>query len=131
MNTPPFVVVADRGNFKAFAIEPTQVHGPAPRLLESIEFTDARQDFSDRFSDQAGGFPNAGTQGKGNSHAERLSLETELDLRLFRQISEHLNKLLEDKNPKRWGFAAPAEINGALLERVDSKWKERLTANLT
>ena len=131
MTTPPLLLLADRGCLKAFHVNRKAPHRPAARLIDSWSFEEAHGDFSDRYSDQAGSFPEGGTGGQGNAHAERMTLDAERETRIFRQIATRLTAFLEEHEPARWGFAAPAEINGAILDGLDERWKERLTVNLT
>lgn len=128
--TPPFLIVADRGSVRAFSVEDTPAHGQMPRLLESFDISAAPEKYQDRFSDQAGAFPNGGSNGQGNSIAERMTLDAEWEMRAFREIARRIGDLLERHQPTRWGFAAPSEINGAILDQLPAGGKDRLTRNV-
>lgn len=118
MRIPPFIIVADRGSMKSFRVEQTPAHGLMPRLVEAFQVSAAPERYGDRFSDQAGGFPNGGTAGHGNSIAERTKLAAELDTRACREVAEHMQILLLENHPESWGFAAPSEITKAVLDHV-------------
>lgn len=128
MPTPSFLLVADRGGLKAYSVEPTPQHGPMPRLVAHHAIDDAHGRFADKFTDQAGGFPVTG--GQANAIAERQGLRMENDQRIFRQLAGHITALLREHQPTRWGFAAPAEISGAILAGVPAELHERLTRNV-
>jgi len=101
-----------------------------PHLVEDITLAEARQHFAQQFTDQAGAFPNGGSAGQGNSVAERMSLAAETEMRSFRKIAEHVQKIVRAHQPERWSFAAPAEINGAILDGVSEDCRKHLTQNI-
>ncbi len=114
---------------KAYEVEATPTRGPMPRLVETFQLADAHGRYQDKFTDQAGAFPKGGSAGKANSIAERQGIEAETEARLFRQLGEHIVSLLRAHNPARWSFAAPSEINGAILSSLPPEWNERLDFN--
>lgn len=130
MSKPSFLIIADRGGLKAFAVEQTPTRGRTLRLVNSLELVDAHGRFRDKFSDQAGSFPNTATAGHGNSIAERGELQTEMETRILRQIASRISILLREHQPAAWGFAAPSEINGAIIDGLDRDLHERLRWNL-
>jgi hypothetical protein len=130
MPKPSFLIIADRGGLKAFAVEQTPNRGPALRLVNSLELVDAHGKFRDKFTDQAGSFPNGGSDGQGNSIAERQELQAEMETRIFRQLASRITTLLREHQPSAWGFAAPSEINGAIIDGLDRDLHERLRWNL-
>lgn len=120
---PPVLVVADRGRVLAFRTnESGSLHAFAPS-----EIPEGHQKISDIVTDQAGAFPVSGTNG--TSAGEKMSLTAELEVRSFRRIAEVIRTIL-DGNPGGWGFAAPSEINGAILDFVGKPYTERLSLNL-
>ncbi|HEY0792070.1 MAG TPA: host attachment protein [Chthoniobacterales bacterium] len=125
-----FLIVADRGNVKAYSVLKGQPHGVTATLEEQVEFNEAHQKLGDQLTDQAGAFPSGGTAGQGNGTAERLSLENENDSRLFHRIGQTISELITKHEPLRWSFAAPAEINGHILKHVTPKLREALAHNL-
>jgi len=130
MLTPTFIILADRGCLKAFAIEDTATRGAVPRLVENFQIADAHGRYEDKVSDQAGSFPTGGTLGQGNSIAETLTRESEMESRIFRQLAEHITNLLRQHQPELWAFAAPSEINGAIIDGLDRDLHEKLRWNL-
>ena len=130
MNPSFFLIVADRGTLKAYAVDGSNPRGPVPQLAEAFSLTDAHGRFGDKFTDQAGSFPSGGTGGQGNSAAERPRLRAEQDARILRQLAQHIGDVLEKHQPLRWHFAAPAEINGAILDALPAAPKARLDQNV-
>jgi hypothetical protein len=130
MPTPSFLIIADRGCLKAFSVDKTAERGSVPRLVETFKFPDAHGRFQDKVTDQAGGFPNGGSAGQGNSIAEEQNFESEMDLRVLRQVAERITSVLREHQPDAWSFAAPAEINRALVEGLDKDLQEKLHGNL-
>ncbi|HEV7869357.1 MAG TPA: host attachment protein [Chthoniobacteraceae bacterium] len=124
------IIIADRGSLKAFAVEETAAHGRAPRLLETHQIADAHGRFQDKYSDGAGAFPNGGSNGQGNSIAERQGLMEETDHRILRELAGHITLLLKEHQPERWAFAAPSQINGAILDELTPEQRRNLSHNL-
>jgi hypothetical protein len=129
MKTLPLFIVADRGAIKAFTPNGERP-GSVPQLADEIRIDEAHHRYQDTFTDQAGSFPKGGTGFQGNSTAERMHLDTEKQTRILRQIGQHLNELLATHQPRRWGFAAPSEINASILHHLAPQWKDSLEVNL-
>jgi hypothetical protein len=98
-------------------------------LIDSSEFSEGRQKLSEQLTDKAGAFP-AGN-GQATAAAERMTLTAELEMRTFRHIVERITALLREHHPETWAFAAPSEINGAILDGLDPALRGRLKQNLT
>jgi hypothetical protein len=130
MSQPNLLIVADRGNVKAYSVLKSPTHGVTAVLAEQVEFDEAHQMFEDQLTDQAGAFPSGGTAGQGTGTAERLSMENENDSRLFHRIGQTISELVMRHEPLRWSFAAPAEINGQILKHVTPKLRDALDQNL-
>jgi len=111
----------------AYAVEKT-VRGPAPHVVEAIDFVQAHKRLGEQVTDKAGAFP--ASHGQATGAAERMTLETELDLRSFRAVADWITKLLDRHRPETWGFAAPSEINGAILDELRPELRQRLESNV-
>ena len=122
---PPLLIVTDRGHFIAYRIYPDG----NPEVLDHATFAEGVQKLSEQVTDRAGGFPNGGTEGKGNSAAERMTLVAEMEMRCFRHIGEHITNVLKSHEGP-WGFAAPSEINSAILDQLDKTYLTRLKINV-
>lgn len=130
MKTPPLLVVADRGQIKTF-ISNGDHDGSIPHLADVIRIDEAHHRYQDVYTDQAGSFAKRGTGHVGNATAERMKVDTEKNTRIVKLIGEHLQELLDLHRPRRWGFAAPSEINSAILSQLPEAWTENLQINLT
>jgi hypothetical protein len=128
--TSSLLIVTDRGSFKAFALERTPTRGLMPRLLETFQIADAHGRYQDKVTDQAGAFPSGGTAGQGNSIAERMTFEAENETRIFRVIAAEITSLVNQRRPEQWSFAAPSEINGAILDHLKPEIRTRLEQNV-
>ncbi|HEY5894059.1 MAG TPA: host attachment protein [Chthoniobacterales bacterium] len=127
--TASFLIVADRGCLKAFSIERTPTRGRVPRLVETFQVPEARERYQDKVTDQAGAFPTGGP-GQGTATGERLSFDAEVSLRAFRLLADRITSLLRRHQPERWSFAAPSEINGAILDEVVPELRTRIDRNV-
>lgn len=128
--TSSLLIVTDRGSFKAYAVERTAQRGVMPRLLETFQIADAHGRYQDKVTDQAGAFPADGTAGQGNGMAERMTMETENEARINRLIAQQITSLLHQHQLENWSFAAPSEINGAILDNLSPDLRARLENNL-
>src|SRR4030095_7453954 len=108
---PSFLIVADRGRLIAYTCESRRQRGTVPRMVAEVTFSEGHERLSQQVTDQAGSFPAAGTAGRGNAAAERMSLIEEMDTQNFRRVGNCINHVLSSHHPEDWGFAAPSEIN--------------------
>ena len=53
-----------------------------------------------------------------------------MESRIFRQLSGHITNLLRQHQPASWAFAAPSEINSAILGGVAPELQASLTRNI-
>lgn len=121
-----FFFIADRGALKVYLLSTTST--PKLRLAETITINGNRKRFSEEFTDQAGAFPKPGVNG--NSNGEQHNIAIENSNRSFRDLAKKITEVLEANQPRRWSFAAPAEINNAILESVPNELQDRLSRNL-
>jgi len=124
---PPLIIVADRGHLKAFK---PSAQGSGLQLLHAVDFKEGLDKLSEMVTDQAGAFPNNKTNGQGTSSAERMPLVAELEMRSFRKIRHEIEQLHAGHTPGPWAFAAPGEINGAILDDLTPSLRDALTLNL-
>jgi Protein required for attachment to host cells len=134
MNDSLFII-ADRGKLKAFRAEKART-GRAYRLdlVEAITLAEAHLSVRERFTDEAGSFPTQTGAGsrqtvQGNSIAER-HYDIEDDRRSAKQLAKHINEILHREKPSGWSFAAPAEIQPAVLSEVEPGLREQLLERL-
>ena len=133
MKLPPVLVVADRGQMKIFLLDHRRTlvpRSPSLRLVDIYRVEEAHQKYDERFTDQAGAFPNKGSAGNGNSMAERLPLAKETNSRIFRRLANKLADFLKEHDSPAWAFAAPAEINGNILENLNIHLRRNLRQNI-
>jgi hypothetical protein len=124
------LIVADRAHMKVYTVEQPGGRDPMPHLVEDFTVDEVHDRYADLYTDQAGSFPNAGTLGQGNSIAERMTLESEHEMRYFRKLASRLEQIVRARQPERWLFAAPSEINGAILDGVPNECRKTLVKNL-
>lgn len=129
MTTVEFIFVADRGMLKVYVIDRFLRRGPALRLTKILPIEEVLEQDADRFTDRAGVFPNTGS-GYANAVAERPALKEETQNRGLRGIAASLTDVLDRSRPRQWSFAAPAEINEAILSFVPAPWHRHLRRNL-
>lgn len=111
------IIVADRGSLKAYKVEETPTRGPSLRLVQAFNLTEGHGRMQDRVSDHAGGFPvGDGGNRHMNGAAEKQTLESESDRRIYRQLAVQIGEILGREKADGWSFAAPAEIHAHISE---------------
>jgi Protein required for attachment to host cells len=58
------------------------------------------------------------------------AMETEEDSRLFKAIAQQIEGILRRNRPLSWAFAAPAEINPAILQHIAKDLHKILDQNV-
>ena len=128
------LVVADLGGFKAYKLTPNEQANRAPHLdlLEHYDNGQAHDRLVDKVSDLAGRFPRAdgATPGGGMSAGERHNIELESRKRLVRQLAQRINLLARPPEFERCMLAASREINGQLVEELDSQVRAKIIKNI-
>ncbi|HYF34474.1 MAG TPA: host attachment protein [Prosthecobacter sp.] len=125
----PFIVIADRGRLRMFSVEQVAAHLRL-RPLADTQMVEPRLKTSEKYSDQAGSRDNPGDGMQFSGTDEQLTVGLEEDKRLFEHIGKSINALLHEHAVERWVFAAPAEVNAAILQHVEGKLKDRLEENV-
>ena len=126
MSIPSFLIIADRGCVKAFHVEETPTRGPMPRLTATFQISGEPDRYRDEYSDRMGAFPNGGTNGQGNSIAERHGVGEELQRRALGEVAKHIDQLLSQHHPADWGFAAPSEVANAVVDKIHPDGRAKL-----
>lgn len=131
-----FIIVADRGNLKAYRVEKVPNDRP-PRLqlVQAFTLTGAHMKISEINTDMAGRFPSGSTPGQSqgrhqNAIAEQHDLPIEIDRRLVKQLAEHISSILRSEQPGSWAFAAPSMINRSVLSELDPSLVKLLGDNI-
>jgi hypothetical protein len=129
---PDLIIAADRGRLIAY----TPNASGSLKAVRAEEIPEGRQKLSEQVTDKAGAFPmmgpnrGSGVNGTFTGSAERLTLEAEIEMQSFRRVASDIEALVTRHHPKTWGFAAPSEINGAILDGLNPQLKENLVTNL-
>jgi len=118
--------IADRAVLKIYALDANR----SLRLLERLDILEAKGRFDKEYTDRAGAFPAGGTAGQGNSTAEKQTLVAENEMRSFRRIASRIMAMLDGAPRARWSFAAPPEIDGAILDGIPESYKASLRAKV-
>ncbi|RYD47172.1 MAG: hypothetical protein EOP85_05995 [Verrucomicrobiaceae bacterium] len=121
---PPVIIAADRGKLVAFR---TTENGSLQKI-DAVNFKEGTQKVSEMVTDQSGAFPVSGSTG--TAAYESLPMLAELEVRSFRSIREKIVEILANEKPGSWGFAAPSEINNAVLGDLDNRHIDRIRTNL-
>lgn len=130
-----FFILADQGNLKAYRAEKAPGERP-PRmvLVQALSLAEAHLSPAERFTDDFGAFPiqtGAGPRQtvQGNSAGEK-HYDIEDTRRLVKQLGGHISEILRREKPEWWSFAAPAEIQEAVLAELEPDFREHLAERL-
>lgn len=131
-----FIIVADRGNLKAFRVEKVP-NGRPPRmqLVQAYTLTASHLKISEINTDLAGRFPvgsgSASSLGRHqNAIAEQHNLPLEIERRAVKLLAEHISSILRQEQPGAWAFAAPSMINRAVLSELEPALTRQLMENI-
>ena len=134
MTPANLVILADRGSLKAYRVNETPNRGPSLQLVRAFDITDAHGRYQDKLTDVAGRFSVGDGSANGGRHmssiAERQALETETDRRIFKQLAENIAEVVKEQRAEGWSFAAPAEIQPAIIELLPREVRDRIVEHV-
>ena len=128
MNIGKFIFVADRGVLKIYSVDNSA--NTTLRLVETMEPGEVGGRFQDEYADDAGGFPNGGSAGQGNSISERHDVPLEHEARALRKLTAKISEVLQQNPSADWSLTAPEQINSALLEALPESARKSLVVNV-
>lgn len=107
--------------------------GPRHRLrsLADVKPVGSHLKAEDKYSDNKGARDNAGDglDAKGTLEKPRLAIEE--NKRLLEWLGQNITTLLQEHDASSWMFAAPPEVNKAILENVSPALRACLGKNVT
>lgn len=116
MTPTSLLIVADRGNLKAYKVNETPNRGPSLQLVQAFNIMDAHGRMQDKVTHQAGAFPNAAGPGQMNSIAEQQGIQTETERRIHKELAERIAEIVQKDGAAGWSFAAPSTIHSAIID---------------
>jgi hypothetical protein len=131
MTPTSLIIVADRGELKAYRVNETPTRGASLQLVQAFDITDAHGRYDEKLTDQAGRFPVSDGNGRhANSIAERTALETENDRRICKQLAEHIAEVVKREAAEGWSFAAPASIHSTITDLLPASLRNRVVEHV-
>ena len=131
MTPTSLIIVADRGEVKAYRVNETPTRGASLQLVQAFDITDAHGRYDEKLTDQAGRFPVSDGNGRhANSIGERTALETENDRRICKQLAEHIAEVVKREAGEGWSFAAPASIHSAVTDLLPASLRNRVVEHV-
>jgi len=133
MTPSSLVIVADRGELKAYRVKETPTRGPSLQLVQAFNITDAHGKVVDKLTDSAGRFPvtnGAGARRGAASIAERTQWATEIDRRIHKELADQITRIVSLNGKEGWSFAAPAEIHGAIVDILPAAVRDRIVEHV-
>ncbi len=152
---PHFIVVTDRGAFRAGWIEPDPLEPllkagaegslktpppgrmPVPRAarirwVASLDFVHPRQHFVEQVTDLSGNYSAASSSGIGGaprrmqSSSSDVHWRLEADRRAVGDLARAIEEVLTREKPEAWTLSAPADIHHQLEEALAQPYREHL-----
>jgi hypothetical protein len=126
------IFVVDLGHFKAYRVTKDPFEKSAKtELIESYESIEARLKLSDKLSDAAGRYrQDSGKNGKAAGFGEAHNIALEAEKRLIRQIAADITEIVLREKCDKWSLAAPRNINGQILDHLETHVKAKLGRNV-
>ncbi len=127
------IIAVDLGHFKAYKVGKTKLGNSKMQLIESYDSIEAHGKLLDRITDQAGRFRLGGGKGsaaKAKGYGEPHNIELEEEKRLIKLLARDINTIMTREKCDTWCFAAPAEINGRILDNLQPEVKAKLGKNV-
>lgn len=103
---------------------------PTVTLITAVDFPTGKASYTDRESDQAGQFPRSGVAQSGGSNDERLPMERERDERIAVEIATRIENFLSKHPDIAWVYAAGPDMHRPILQRVHSRFLNRLQSSV-
>lgn len=129
--TDRFIVLADRSHFKVYQeSRPPAQQTPTVALITAVDFPSGKADYTDRESDQAGQFPRSRVAQAGGATDERLPMERERDERIAVDIATRIENFLSKHPDIVWVYAAGPDMHRPILQRVHSRFLNRLQSSV-
>ncbi|MEW6602686.1 MAG: host attachment protein, partial [Nitrospirota bacterium] len=126
------IFVVDLGHFKAYRVTKDPFEkSPKTELIESYDSLEARLKLSDKLSDAAGRYRQAGGRnGKGAGFGEAHNIALESDKRIIKQIAADISEIVSREKCEKWCLAAPKGINNQILEHLEQHLRAKLDKNI-
>ena len=140
MHLPHFIVVCDRGFFRAGWIEPL-LQPTRPRLLpsqprlhvrwvEQLSFVLPRQHLVEQVTDLSGAFAPTNSSGSSLRHMQSspadLHWKIAADKRAVENLCGAITAVLLREKPESWSLAAPADIHHSIEAGLPQVCRSRL-----
>ena len=131
-NMSKVIFVVDLGHFKAYRVTKDPFEkSPKTELIESYDSLEARLKLSDKLSDAAGRYRQAGGRnGKGAGFGEAHNIALESDKRIIKQIAADISEIVSREKCEKWCLAAPKDINNQILEHLEQHLRAKLDKNI-
>jgi hypothetical protein len=134
MHIPHFIVVSDRGVFRAGWIESLAVsqgqHRTKIRWIEELAFVSPREHLVEQVTDMSGAFAPTNSTGSTLRHMQSSPAEVHwkiaADHRAVEALREAIIAVLFREKPETWSLAAPADIHLALRDSLPEVCRDRL-----
>jgi hypothetical protein len=114
------LITTDLGTFKAYELEDDRFStSPHFQMVDAFEMEAGHDRLIEKVSDKEGGKFGRGSAGGAfneGGNGERHNINLEHHKRGMKQIAERMKDLLRDNIYETCLFAAPAEINGQILD---------------
>jgi hypothetical protein len=130
MTPTSLVVVADRGSLKAYRVDETPTRGPSLHLVQAFDTTDAHGKLSDKVTDSAGRYAADGAGAHPGASIAETKLENEIDRRIYKELADHIAKLVKSNGTSGWSFAASAEIHKAIVDLLPNDVRNRIVEHV-
>jgi hypothetical protein len=131
MGKSTIIITADLGHFRAYRVSRTPLGSAKLSLIEGYDSLEGHGKLGDKLSDQAGRFSRKDGLSKSKGYGEPHNIELEMEKRMIKLIARDIDTIIAKGPCDVWYFAAPAEINGRIVEQIRRDVKSRMGKSIT
>ncbi len=124
------IIVTDLGRLKAYRCEVTPRQTPRLEPLEEVCLEEAQGNVDEWVTDAAGRRAGSTQPAWGAPIADDHNLKLENERRLIRQISKHIEKLIQRIGKEGVWLAAQKEINHRIIDELPQGIRAQIEKNL-
>lgn len=121
MTTCSLIVLADRGQLKAYRVTETPTRGPSLHLVDDFQITGAERELP---------FNVESSQRHVSLPSDWQALEGETNYRLFKKLAARIAKVVKTEHAEGWSFAAEPSIHKAIVDLLPAVIRERIVEHV-
>jgi len=124
------LIVTDLGHFKAYRLVENPMESPKLELIKEQDNIEAHGRLGEKLSDEAGRFGMGGERSSLKGYGEQHNIESEIERKIIKNISNEINQIIKSENPQRWHLFAAKRINNNIITLLNKEVLKKLKKNV-